>query len=103
MAIPNWIANVFLTKLTNILFGLKLTDIERFYKVFRGNTIKPTKPRANRFTFEPEVTALVAKKKVAIKEPPISYEDRTAKEGKKIKAKDFIYAVLILPWHKIRR
>lgn len=99
MAYPNWIANKFLTQLTNIFYGLKLTDMETCYKVFRAEIIKDLKLRANRFTFEPEVTALLSKRKIAIKELPISYRGRTAKEGKKIKAKDFFYAILILIRH----
>lgn len=99
MAYPNWIANKFLTQLTNIFYGLKLTDMETCYKVFRAEIIKDLKLRANRFTFEPEVTALLSKRKIPIKELPISYHGRTAKEGKKIKAKDFFYAVLILIRH----
>lgn len=101
MAYPNWIANRFLTVLTNLLYGLRLTDMETCYKVFRSEIIKNLKLRADRFTFEPEVTALLAKKKISIKELPISYRGRTAKEGKKIKAKDFFYAVLILLRHLI--
>lgn len=96
MAFANWIANRFLTWVTNVLYGLKLTDMETCYKVFRADIVKNLKLRANRFTFEPEVTALLAKKKIKIIELPISYHGRTAEEGKKIKAKDFFFAVLIL-------
>ncbi len=96
MAFPNWIANKFLTGLTNVLFGLRLTDMETCYKAFRAEIIKGLDLQANRFTFEPEVTALVARKKIHILELPITYRGRTAKEGKKIKAKDFFFAVLML-------
>ncbi len=96
MAFPNLIANRFLTWLTNFLYGLKLTDMETCYKVFKGEIIKGLKLRANRFTFEPEVTALIAKRKIKILELPVSYSGRTAKEGKKIKARDFFFAVLAL-------
>ena len=99
MALPNWIANKFLTWFTNVLFGLKLTDMETCYKAMKADLLKSLKLRANRFTFEPEVTALLAKRKVKIIELPITYHGRTAKEGKKIKAKDFFYAVLILLRH----
>ncbi len=99
MAFANWIANLFLTWVTNVLYGLNLTDMETCYKVFRADIVKNLKLRANRFTFEPEVTALLAKKKIKIMELPISYHGRTAKEGKKIKAKDFFYAILILLRH----
>jgi len=101
MAFANWVANKFLTQLTNFLYGLKLTDMETCYKVFKADIVKSLKLRANRFTFEPEVTALLAKKKVKIEELPITYHGRTAKEGKKIKAKDFFFAVLMLIKHLI--
>ena len=101
MAFANWIANRFLTWVTNVLYGLHLTDMETCYKVFRADIVKNLKLRANRFTFEPEVTALLAKKKIKIVELPISYHGRTAEEGKKIKSKDFFFAILILLRHLI--
>ncbi len=103
MAFSNWIANRFLTWMTNLLYGLKLTDMETCYKVFRSAIVKSLKLRANRFTFEPEVTALLAKKKIGILELPISYHGRTAEEGKKIKAKDFFFAVAVLLKNKFFR
>ena len=99
MAFANWIANRFLTWITNLLYGLNLTDMETCYKVFRAEIIKNLKLRANRFTFEPEVTALLAKNKIKILELPISYHGRTAEEGKKIKARDFFFAIFILLRH----
>ncbi len=96
MAFPNWVANRFLTWMTNVLYGLELTDMETCYKVFKAGLIKSLRLRANRFSFEPEVTALVAKRKIKITELPIKYNGRTAEEGKKIKAKDFFFAVLTL-------
>lgn len=96
MAFANWFANRFLTWLTNLFYGLDLTDMETCYKVIRADILKGLNLKANRFTFEPEVTALLAKKKIKIIELPIAYKGRTAKEGKKIKAKDFFFAVLVL-------
>ncbi len=101
MALPNWFANKILTRITNFLFGFRLTDMETCYKVFRTEIVKALPLKANRFAFEPEVTALLAKKKIAIKELPIGYNGRTAKEGKKIKARDFVFALLTLLKHKI--
>ena len=101
MAFPNWLANKLLTKITNILFGLHLTDMETCYKVFRADVLKRLPLKANRFAFEPEVTALLAKREVAIKELPISYSGRTAKKGKKIKARDFFFAALTLLKYKL--
>ena len=103
MATANWLANRFLTRLTNILFGLNLTDMETCYKVFRADLIKGLPLKTNRFTFEPEVTALLVKRGIAIVELPINYQGRTAKEGKKIKAKDFLFAVGVLLWQRIKR
>lgn len=99
MAFANWIANRFLTGLTNILYGVKLTDMETCYKVFKADILKSLKLQADRFAFEPEVTALLAKRKVRIKELSIGYRGRSAAEGKKIKAKDFFFAVLTLLRH----
>ena len=96
MSFKSLMANKFLTMLTNILYGLKLTDMETCYKVFKADIVKGLKLKANRFTFEPEVTALLAKRNVKIKELPITYHGRTAKEGKKIGAKDFIFAIATL-------
>lgn len=101
MALPNFIANKFLTMLTNILFGIRITDMETCYKVFKADVVKSLKLRANRFTFEPEVTSLLAKKGIKIKELPVTYRGRTAEEGKKINWKDFVYAVLVLFWQRI--
>lgn len=101
MALANWIANKILTEITNFLFGLKLTDMETCYKVFRAPIVKDLPLRANRFAFEPEVTALLAKRKITIRELPIRYNGRTAKKGKKIKARDFFFALLTLVKHKL--
>ena len=101
MAFTNFIANKILSHITNLLFGTKLTDMETCYKAFSADIIKGIKLKANRFTFEPEVTAMLAKKKIEIKEMPISYHGRTTTEGKKIKAKDFIFAIIVLLWQRI--
>jgi glycosyltransferase involved in cell wall biosynthesis len=103
MAFPNWVANRILTYLTNLLFATKLTDMETCYKALRADIAKDLKLKANRFTFEPEITALLAKRKIKIKEMPISYHGRTAKEGKKIKAKDFIFAIMVLLRQRITK
>ena len=100
MALPNWVANKVLTLMTNLLFGSNLTDMETCYKLFRREVIQALPLRANRFAFEPEVTALLAKRKVAIKELPIHYSGRNSKKGKKIKARDFFFAFLTLLSHK---
>ena len=100
MALPNFIANKLLTGLTNLLYGVRLTDMETCYKALTADVVKSLKLRANRFTFEPEITALIARKGIRIKELPISYNGRDAKHGKKIKTRDFFYAVIVLFWKR---
>jgi glycosyltransferase involved in cell wall biosynthesis len=100
MKLPNWIANKVLTWLANTLYGINITDEATCYKAFKADVIKGLKLTANRFAFDPEVTALIAKKKIPIKELPISYKCRTVKQGKKIRSRDFIYAILMLIWRR---
>ncbi len=85
--------NKFLTMLSNICSDLSLTDMETCYKMFKREVIQSIKLRENRFGFEPEVTAKIAKKKCRIYEIPISYHPRTFEQGKKIGWKDAIRAI----------
>jgi len=96
MALPNYIANVFLTGVTNLLYGCRLTDMETCYKLVRMDLIRSLGLRADRFDFEPEITTKLVKKGLRIKEMPISYSGRSASEGKKIKARDFFIALKVL-------
>jgi len=96
MAFPNYIANRFLTLLTNFLFGIRLTDMETCYKLIRKNIMLSLSLSAQRFDFEPQITAKLAKSNVKILELPIRYSGRTASEGKKIKARDFFIALKVL-------
>ena len=89
----NQIANKFLTSLSNIFTHLHLTDMETCYKTFRREIIQAVDIKENRFGFEPEITAKVAKMKVRVKEVPISYYPRTNEEGKKIGFKDGVRAI----------
>lgn len=86
----------FLTFLTNILYGTKITDEPTCYKVFKAKILKSIDLKCQGFEFCPEVTAKVARKKIKIQEVPIKYYPRTVKEGKKIKWRDGIKAVLTL-------
>jgi glycosyltransferase involved in cell wall biosynthesis len=87
------VANLMLTTLSNMFTNLNLTDMETCYKVFRREVLDGLKLRSNRFGFEPEFTAKVAKRKqLRIYEIPISYSGRTYEEGKKIGLKDAIQA-----------
>jgi glycosyltransferase involved in cell wall biosynthesis len=78
------VGNKVLTLLSNICSNLNLTDMECCYKAFRREVIQGIKLEEDRFGFEPEVTARVAKKKVRIYEVGVSYFGRTYAEGKKI-------------------
>ena len=87
------IGNKFLTLLSNMLSNLTLTDMETCYKVFRRETLEKITIRENRFGFEPEITAKLAKLKCRIYEVGISYNGRSYKEGKKIGWKDGVKAI----------
>ena len=82
------IANRMLTTLSNMFTNLNLTDMEVGYKVFRREIIQSIELREDRFGFEPEVTAKVARRKLRIYEVGISYAGRTYEEGKKITLRD---------------
>jgi len=87
------LGNTFLTFLSNCTTNLDLTDMETCYKVFRRDVIQSIKLKSNRFGFEPEVTAKVAKRGYRIYEVPISYYGRDYWEGKKINWKDGFSAI----------
>lgn len=89
----NQLANRFLTSLSNHFTHLYLTDMETCYKCFRRDIIQAVDIKENRFGFEPEITAKIAKMGVRVKEVPISYYPRTNEEGKKIGFKDGLRAV----------
>ena len=87
----HYLANRFLTTISNIFTGLNLTDIETCYKAFTTEILKNIKLKENRFGIEPEITAKLSRvKDVRFVEVGISYFGRTYKEGKKIKFKDAI-------------
>jgi hypothetical protein len=82
-----------LTLLSDICTNLKLSDMETCYKVFRREVLTNIRLRSNRFGFEPEITAKIAKHDWRIYEVPISYAGRTYEEGKKITWKDGVQAL----------
>ena len=96
----HYLGNKFLTLLSNILTNLNLTDMETCYKVFKKEVLHEIKIKSNRFGFEPEFTAKIAKKRFRIYETPISYSGRTYAEGKKIGWKDGIKAVFAILWFR---
>lgn len=87
------IGNRFLTLLSNMVTNLNLSDMETCYKVFRRDVLKKITIEENRFGFEPEITAKVAKLKVPLYEISISYYGRTYEEGKKIGWRDGFRAI----------
>lgn len=89
----HYLVNRLLTMLSNICSGLYLTDMETCYKFFRADIIKNILLESNRFGFEPEVTAKIARLKVRVQELPISYFPRNYLEGKKITWKDGVAAL----------
>ena len=89
----HYVANKALTLLSDIFTNLKLTDMETCYKVFRREVLKNIQLKSDRFGFEPEITAKIAKGNWRIYEVPISYAGRTYEEGKKITWKDGVQAL----------
>jgi glycosyltransferase involved in cell wall biosynthesis len=87
------LGNGFLTMLSNMFTNLDLTDMETCYKLFRREIIQRIQIEENRFGFEPEITAKVAKLDCRIYEVGISYYGRTYAEGKKIGWKDGVRAI----------
>ena len=94
----HYLANMMLTFLSNVFTNLNVTDMETCYKVFRKPVLDRITLVSDRFGFEPEITAKVAKLKVRIFEVGIRYHGRTYEEGKKITWKDGVAAL----WHIIR-
>ena len=87
------VGNKILTTLSNMATGLNLTDMETCYKVFRRAVVQKITIEENRFGFEPEITAKVARSKARVYEVGISYDGRTYAEGKKIGWRDGLRAL----------
>jgi len=97
----HYMGNKFLTTLSNMFTNLNLTDMETCYKVFKKSVLDSIKLKENRFGFEPEVTAKIAKlPEIRIYEVGISYRGRSYAEGKKINWKDGVRAMwCIVKYH----
>lgn len=87
------VVNKLLTLLSNITTNLNLTDIEIGYKAFRAEVVKNIRICSDRFGFEPEITAKVARRGCRVYETPVSYSGRSYAEGKKIGWKDGVQAL----------
>jgi glycosyltransferase involved in cell wall biosynthesis len=93
------VANRILTLFSNMLNNLNLTDMETCYKVFRREVLQSIELKQNRFGFEPEITAKVARLRARVYEVPIAYHGRTYEEGKKIGLKDAVQAIGCIVWY----
>ena len=89
----HYLANKILTFICNIFINLNLTDMETGYKVFKSSVIKNINIEEDSFSFEPEVTIKLARKKYKFYEVPITYNGRSYEEGKKIGLKDAFIAL----------
>lgn len=87
------VLNKILTHLSNVTTNLNLSDMEVGYKVFKKEILSQLHLRSDRFGFEPEVTAKVARTRCRVYETPVSYSGRTYAEGKKIGWKDGVQAI----------
>ena len=89
----HYLANKILTFICNIFINLNLTDMETGYKVFRSSVLKDISLREKTFSFEPEITIKLSKKKCKFYEVPITYNGRSYEDGKKIGLKDAFIAL----------
>jgi len=94
----HYVGNKILTTFSNMLTNLNLTDMETCYKAVKTDILKQLRLKTDRFGFEPELTAKLAKRGCRIYEVPISYSGRDYSEGKKVNWKDGVAAF----WHMIR-
>ena len=95
--------NGILTFFSNLMTNLNLTDMETCYKAFKREVIESIKIKENRFGFEPEITAKIARKKYRIYEVGISYYGRTYEEGKKIGWKDGVKAIYAILKYNLKK
>jgi glycosyltransferase involved in cell wall biosynthesis len=100
----HYLGNKLLTTLSNCFTNLNLTDMETCYKVFRRESLQAILPslRQERFGFEPEVTAKIAKRRLRVYELSISYSGRTYEQGKKIGWKDGLQALWCIVRYAVR-
>lgn len=92
----HYVGNKLITLVSNMFTDLNLTDMETCYKAFRREMLEGIRIESNRFGFEPEITAKMARKGCRIYEVPISYYGRSYEEGKKITWKDGVKAVFTI-------
>ncbi len=94
--LKTFVANRFLTGLTNVLYGSNLTDMETCYKIMRTDVARGLQLECNRFDIEPEITAKLLRAGHRIVERPVRFEPRSRAQGKKIGWGDGLQAILVL-------
>jgi glycosyltransferase involved in cell wall biosynthesis len=99
----HYVGNLVVTLLSNMFSDLNLSDMETGYKVFKRSVFDRITIESNRFGFEPEITAKVARNEFRVYEVPISYHGRSYKEGKKITWKDGIKALFTIVKYNVLR
>ena len=97
------IGNKFLTILSNMFTNLNLTDMEVGYKVFKSEVLKSISLVEDRFGFEPEITAKIAKKNLRVYEVGITYHGRKYSEGKKITWRDGFSAIRCIILYSLKK
>ena len=98
----HYLANKLLTLICNLFTNLNLTDMETGYKVFKTESVKKIEIKEKTFSFEPEITIKLAKKKCKFFEVPITYNGRSYDEGKKIGLKDAFIALKTIILYSIK-
>ncbi len=98
----HYLANKILTFICNLFINLNLTDMETGYKAFRTSALKNITLKEKSFSFEPEVTIKLSKKKYKFFEVPVSYNGRSYEEGKKIGIKDAFIALKAIIFYSIK-
>jgi glycosyltransferase involved in cell wall biosynthesis len=101
MLFLHWVGNRFLSLVTNVLYNTTLSDMQTCYKLFERSLLDGITLRAERFEFEPEVTAKILRRGIRIYEVPISYTGREFDEGKKITWRDGVTALWTLVKYRI--
>jgi hypothetical protein len=99
---PNYLANRVLTVSSNLFTGLRLTDMETCYKVMRGDIARSLRLSAERFGFDPEITAKLARRGLRFVEVPVNYRGRTYAEGKKIRWRDGLVVLWAIVRYAVR-
>ena len=100
--LPNYLANRTLTMISNLFTGLRLTDMETCYKLMKGDIARSLRLSADRFGFDPEITAKIARGKYRVVEVPVRYRGRSYAEGKKIRWRDGFVVISAIVRYALR-